>query len=94
MGRKVSDLKKELLTDAEFLKEYKSLEEEFSVASTLIEARRNAGLSQEQVAAKMGTTQSVVARIESGRPLPSLRTLMRYAAAVGRKLEIRMPKAA
>jgi len=94
MGRKVSDLKKELLTDAEFLKEYKSLEEEFSVASTLIDARRNAGLSQEQVAAKMGTTQSVVARIESGRPLPSLRTLMRYAAAVGRKLEIRMPKAA
>jgi ribosome-binding protein aMBF1 (putative translation factor) len=94
MGRSVSGLKKELLTDAEFIKEYKALEEEFSIASTLIEARRTAGLSQEQVAAKMGTTQSVVARIESGRPLPSLRTLMRYAVAVGRKLEIRLPDAA
>ncbi len=94
MVRSVSDLKKELLTDVEFIKEYKALEEEFSIAATLIEARRTAGLSQEQVAAKMGTTQSVVARIESGRPLPSLRTLMRYAAAVGRKLEIKLPDAA
>ncbi len=94
MGRKVNDLKKQLLADTEFRKEYEALEEEFSVASTLIEARRNAGLSQEQVAAIMGTTQSAVARIESGRPLPSIRTLMRYAAAVGRKLEIRLQKAA
>jgi transcriptional regulator with XRE-family HTH domain len=38
----------------------------------------------------MGTTQSVVARLESGHPLPSLRTLRRYASAVGRKVEIRL----
>lgn len=94
MGKKVDELKKELMQDAEFKQAYEALEEEFSIASALIEARRNAGLSQEQVAKIMGTTQSVVARIESGRPLPSLRTLMRYAVAVDRKLEIRLPKAA
>jgi DNA-binding XRE family transcriptional regulator len=94
MGKKLSVLKRELMNDVEFKKEYESLEQEFKFAGRMIEARLQARLSQEQVANRMGTTQSVVARIESGRPLPSLRTLMRYATAVGRKLEIALPKAA
>lgn len=94
MGKKLSTLKRELMNDLEFKKEYESLEQEFTFAARMIEARLQARLSQEQVACRMGTTQSVVARIESGRPLPSLRTLMRYATAVGRKLEIALPKAA
>ena len=94
MGKKLSELKNELMADENFKNEYGSLEQEFNFAAKMIEVRLQERLSQEQVARRMGTTQSVVARIESGRPLPSLRTLMRYAAAVGRKLDITLPKAA
>jgi len=94
MGKKLSVLKNELMTDQVFKKEYESLEQEFNFAAKMIEVRLQERLSQEQVASRMGTTQSVVARIESGRPLPSLRTLMRYAAAVGRTLDISLSKTA
>lgn len=94
MGKKLSELKNELMADENFKNEYESLEQEFNFAAKMIEVRLQERLSQEQVARRMGTTQSVVARIESGRPLPSLRTLMRYAAAVGRKLDITLLKAA
>ncbi|PLX86099.1 MAG: transcriptional regulator [Desulfuromonas sp.] len=90
MGRKIGEVKKELLQDEGFRREYDALEEEFSFAAQLIEARTKAHLTQEQVARCMGTTQSVVARIESGHPLPSLRTLKRYASAVRRRVEIRL----
>jgi DNA-binding XRE family transcriptional regulator len=90
MGKRMSDLKKELLQDEEFRSEYVRLEDEFALAAQLIEARKRAHLTQEEVAKRMGTTQSVVARLESGHPLPSLRTLQRYAQAVDGKVEIRV----
>ncbi|MDZ4185410.1 MAG: helix-turn-helix transcriptional regulator [Desulfuromonadales bacterium] len=90
MGKRMSDLKKELLQDEEFRSEYVRLEDEFALAAQLIEARKRAHLTQEEVAKRMGTTQSVVARLESGHPLPSLRSLQRYAQAVDGKVEIRV----
>jgi len=90
MGKKVAQVKHELLADEEFRREYDALEEDFSIAAQLIEARTQANLTQAQVARRMGTTQSVVARLESGHPTPSLRTLKRYASAVGSKVEIRL----
>jgi DNA-binding XRE family transcriptional regulator len=90
MGKKIKEMRDELLADDEFRREYGALEEEFSIAGQLIEARTKANLTQEQVARRMGTTQSVVARLESGHPLPSLRTLRRYATAVGSKVEVRL----
>ena len=90
MGKKIGEIKNELLTDEGFRREYDALEEEFSIAAQLIEVRTKANLTQEQVARRMGTTQSVVARLESGHPLPSLRSLRRYAAAVESKVEIRL----
>lgn len=90
MGKRMSDLKKELLQDEEFRSEYVRLEDEFALAAQLIEARKRAHLTQEEVAKRMGTTQSVVARLESGHPLPSLRSLQRYAQAVDSKVEIRV----
>jgi DNA-binding XRE family transcriptional regulator len=90
MGKTLSRMKAELMNDQEFRREYKSLEEEFTVAAQLIEARMKANLTQEEVARLMGTTQSAVARLESGQPQPSLRSLRRYASAVGGRLEIRL----
>jgi len=90
MGKKIREMKDELLAGDEFRREYEALDEEFSIAAQLIEARTKANLTQEQVARRMGTTQSVVARLESGHPLPSLRSLRRYASAVGSKVEIRL----
>jgi predicted transcriptional regulator len=90
MGRKMSEVKEELLKDERFRVEFVELEDEFALASQLIEARKKAHLTQDEVAKRMGTTQSVVARLESGRPLPSLRSLKRYAQAVNGKVEIRV----
>ena len=80
---------REKLKDPEFKKEYDALEPEFALARELFSARAKAKLSQAQVAKRMGTSQSAVARIESGRT-PSLTSLRRYAKAVGRKVEIRL----
>jgi ribosome-binding protein aMBF1 (putative translation factor) len=67
---------------------YDALEEEFSIISALIRARIEAGLTQEQVAARMSSTQPAVARLESGGRIPSTRTLKRYADATGHRLKI------
>lgn len=55
----------------------------------LAEARRDAGLTQTEVAARMGTTQSAVSRVESGRSQPTLDFVDRYARAIGRPITIR-----
>ena len=65
--------KRKMLKDPAFKKEYDALEEEFAIAGELIGARAKAKLSQAQVARRMGTSQSAVARIESGPSLTSLR---------------------
>jgi ribosome-binding protein aMBF1 (putative translation factor) len=67
---------------------YAALEDEFTLAAAMIKARANAGLTQEQLARKMHTTQAVIARLEGGRVKPSTRTLERLATATGTKLRI------
>ena len=62
---------------------YDALEDEYMLARAIIEARVKSGLTQEELAKQMGTTQSVVARWESGKTLPSCRTLLRLAKATG-----------
>ena len=93
MGRRLEDKHKELLNDPEYRKAYSELEEEFLVAKVLIKARKSARLTQKQVADRMGTTQSVVARMESGKPLPSLKSVARYAAAVNSRIELKLVQA-
>lgn len=75
--------------DPESRKKYDALKPEFRLARGLIQARTAAGLSQSDVATRMGTSQPTIARMESGRR-PSLRSLELYAEAVGRKLEIHL----
>jgi len=88
--RNWKDVKNELLQNSEVKAEYDRLEPEFRLASILIAARTKAGLSQEQLAQRMGMKQAGVARIESGRYNPSMKTLQRYAEATGHKLQISM----
>jgi ribosome-binding protein aMBF1 (putative translation factor) len=74
--------------DPEYMKEYDALEEEFARAQLVIGARAHADLSQAELAERMGTSQSAIARLESGRVKPSTRTLEKLAAATGMRLRI------
>ncbi len=76
-------VKKKWLKDPAFQKAYEELAFEYKIALELIHARSKSGLTQEELAQKMGTTQSVIARLESGKTLPSLKTLYKYAQATG-----------
>jgi transcriptional regulator with XRE-family HTH domain len=67
---------------------YDALEDEFALANHLIEVRSRAGLTQAEVAERMGTSQSTVARLESGGAMPSLSTLKRFAKATGARVRI------
>lgn len=86
-------LEKEL-KDPEFKRAWDALEDEFAALDALLAARKQAGMTQEEVAAKMGVSQPSLARVEaslgSHRHSPSLEMLRKYAAAVNCKLEIRL----
>jgi DNA-binding XRE family transcriptional regulator len=86
-------LEKDLQTP-EFRQAWEALEDEFAALDALLTARRQAGMTQEQVAAKMGVSQPSLARVEaslgSHRHSPSLEMLRKYASAVNCKLEIRL----
>ena len=85
---RISEMHKKWMKEPKYRKAYEALEEEFVLASAVVDARNRAGLTQEALARKMGTTQPVVARLESGRSHPSMRTLERLAAATGSRLLI------
>src|SRR3989337_1920072 len=70
---------------------YEALAVEYAVANEMLNARARAGLTQEVVASRMGTTKSAVSRLESaGKHAPSLTSLKKYAAAVGCDIESRL----
>jgi transcriptional regulator with XRE-family HTH domain len=84
----VSDLHKKWMEQPDYAKAYDDLETEFALAREMIEARTRAGLTQDELASRMETSRTVIARLESGRTLPSTRTLKRFAAATGSRLRI------
>ena len=74
-----------------FAKAYADLELEYQVAGQMLKARTRAGLTQDAVAERMGTTKSAISRLESaGKHAPSLSTLERYATAVGCDLQVKL----
>ncbi len=85
---RVDELQKEWMKRPAYRREYEALEEEFSLTAALIEARARAGLTQQEVAKRMKTTQAVIARLEGGGSMPSTRTLEKYAKATGSRLKI------
>ena len=88
------ELVKKLLRNSAVRAEYEALDDEFALLDELLRARQQAGLTQAQVAARMGTKTPAVARLEAGggnlRHSPSVATLRKYAHAVGCQLEIRL----
>jgi transcriptional regulator with XRE-family HTH domain len=84
----VKQVVEEWMKNPAFVAEYNAREDEFAMASAFIKARADADMTQEEVAQAMGTTQAVVARLESGRAKPSTRTLERFAEATGTRLRI------
>lgn len=85
---RVDDLHAKWMKNPEYRREYAALEPEFSLVAGMIEARMRAGLTQEELARRMHTTQAVIARLESGGTKPSTRTLERLAEATGSRLRI------
>jgi DNA-binding XRE family transcriptional regulator len=74
-----------------FTEAYDALELEYRVADQLLKARAKAGLTQDAVAERMGTTKSAISRLEAaGKHTPSLATLQRYARAVGCDLQVKL----
>ncbi len=85
---KLQALRRRWRKDPAFRAEYDALEEEFTLAAALIEARARADLTQEEVARRMETSQAYVAKMEGSRVNPSVKTLKRFAAATGTRLRI------
>lgn len=85
---RITALHQKWMKEPKYRKAYAALEEEFALAAAVMDVRSRAGLTQEALARKMGTTQPVVARLESGRSRPSMRTLERLAEATGSRLQI------
>jgi predicted transcriptional regulator len=85
----------EWMKDPAFRAEYERIErDEMPMLDAILAARKDAGLTQAQVAERMGTKAPAVARLENalvtGSPSPSLSTLRKYAAALGKRLEVRL----
>jgi transcriptional regulator with XRE-family HTH domain len=88
------ELKSRALARGDVRAEFDKLEEEFAFLDEFLKARAAAGMSQAEIADRMGTTQSAVARLESGRGKhsPSLATLRKYARALGYRVDLRLIK--
>lgn len=87
---KLAELKARLLANPEVAIAYAEADAEFAVIEAMIRARAEAGLTQEALAERMGTTQSAVARLEGGGVSPTVETLRKYAKAVGKRLRVEM----
>jgi transcriptional regulator with XRE-family HTH domain len=93
---KHSELKAKLLADPKTASAYEGMETEFALLREMLKARSRAGLTQAQVAERMGTKAPAITRLESSLSSeghsPSLATLQRYAKAVGCELKVKLVK--
>jgi len=89
-----AELIKKMMEDPAVRAEYERIErEEMPMLDAILKARAEAGMTQAQVAERMGTKAPSVARLENalvtGKHSPSIATLQKYAAALGKRLEVR-----
>jgi len=88
--RTLDDLKTQLRQNPEFVREYAALEPESQVARDVLALRLQRGLSQAELAAKAGTKQASVSRVERAETVPSLTLLKKLATALGARVEIHL----
>ena len=90
---RLKELKKRFMEDPAFREEYARADEEFALVEALVRARAAAKLTQAELAQRLGTTQSAIARLEGGGVSPSFATLRRYAEATGMRLTVGLVRA-
>lgn len=83
-----NDFLKEQLADPDFKKEYDALRPEYAIIQAIIDARKNTGMTQKQLAEKTGIAQADISRMERGNANPSLKTLQRLAEGMGMHLKL------
>ncbi len=88
MGKNFRETLNEQLKDPNFKKEYDELEPEFAIINAIIDARKEMGLTQKQLSELTGITQADISKLENGNANPSLKTLQRLAAAMGKTVKI------
>jgi HTH-type transcriptional regulator/antitoxin HipB len=84
------ELRRKWLDDAEFRKAYDRIGPEMEIAFSIAEARHRANLTQSQLAERIGSTQAMVARWETGAVMPSTKSLKRLAEATGSRLHVEL----
>lgn len=83
------DFFNEQMKDPEFRAEYEALEPEFTIVQAMIDARKQSGMTQQQLSERTGIAQSDISKLENGSGNPSIKTLQRLAAGMGMRLELR-----
>ena len=86
------DMKREALRDSKFREAYDALAPKYALIRAMLDARNKKGMTQAEIARRAGTTQSAIARFETGRTNPTLDFATRLSSALGAKLEIRLSK--
>jgi transcriptional regulator with XRE-family HTH domain len=79
----IQNLKSKAFTSPEVKTEYDLLESEFALIDTLLSMRKKSGLTQEEIAHRMGTQKGNISRLEKGNSNPSWKTIQNYAHACG-----------
>ena len=94
MASTLKQFKRRALARPEVKQAYDALADEFSFLDEILRARTSSGLTQKELAARVGTTQSAIARLESAaaKHSPSIATLQKYARALGYRVEVRLVK--
>ena len=85
---KFSEYREKKLQEPEFRKEYDALESEFDIIQAMIDARKQSGLTQKELAERTGINQADISKLENGTANPSIRTLRRLADGMGMKMKL------
>lgn len=86
----LDEMHRESMRDPEFRKAYDALQPKYDLIRAILDARIKKGVTQKELARRAGTTQSAIARFESGAGNPTLEFLTKVSAAVGARIEVRM----
>jgi len=94
MAKALKDFKAELLSKKGVREAYDDFAPEYAIARAIIKARLDSGLTQAQLAERMGTTQPYIARLENAKAIPTMKTFLRIAEATGTRAKFLLERSA